>query len=127
MPVSNFVDEKENTQRILTNMECIQGPVCENFAIQKGSWVLVTGVNGYVASHVANQLLQFGYNVRGTVRDQSKNKWIKELFEAKYENCKFELMQVEDAACSGAFNKAIQGRVHYELQFAYLPSVNLSA
>lgn len=30
--------------------------------------VLVTGVSGYVASHVADQLLKAGYKVRGTVR-----------------------------------------------------------
>jgi nucleoside-diphosphate-sugar epimerase len=30
--------------------------------------VLVTGIGGYVASHVADQLLKAGYKVRGTVR-----------------------------------------------------------
>jgi dihydroflavonol-4-reductase len=30
--------------------------------------VLVTGATGYIASHVVQQLLAEGYNVRGTVR-----------------------------------------------------------
>lgn len=30
--------------------------------------VLVTGASGYLASHVVQQLLQDGYQVRGTVR-----------------------------------------------------------
>ena len=34
----------------------------------KGSKVLVTGVTGFVGSHVAQQLLIHGYQVRGTVR-----------------------------------------------------------
>lgn len=111
LPVSERIPKKENTQEIQTNMESTKGPIFENLAVQKGSWILVTGVNGYIASHIANQLLQLGYSVRGTVRDQSKSKWIKELFEAKYENCNFELAQVEDAVCSGAFDNAIQGRL----------------
>ncbi|KAF8992659.1 hypothetical protein BDQ17DRAFT_1546355 [Cyathus striatus] len=34
-----------------------------------GKLVLVTGVTGFIAGHVADQLLQKGYRVRGTVRD----------------------------------------------------------
>lgn len=108
-------------------MGSMKGPTLENLAIPKGSWILVTGVNGYIASHIANQLLQFGYNVRGTVRDQSKSKWIKELFEAKYENCSFELVQVEDAVCSGAFDNVIRGRPLHVLHSTHPTSVNSSA
>lgn len=41
----------------------------------KNAKVLVSGVSGYVGAHVAQQLLQHGYKVRGTVRslaDESK-------------------------------------------------------
>lgn len=34
--------------------------------------VLVTGITGYQASHVAFALLNKGYKVRGTVRSQEK-------------------------------------------------------
>ena len=45
-------------------------------AIPTGSWVLVTGATGFVACHVTRQLLQRGYKVRGTVRDQAKAQWL---------------------------------------------------
>ncbi|KAJ5578223.1 uncharacterized protein N7459_007187 [Penicillium hispanicum] len=84
-------------------------PIVKNLAVPKASWILVTGVNGYIASHIASQLLRLGYNVRGTVRDPFKSKWIEELYKVKYEDCKFELVQVEDATRPGAFHDAIQG------------------
>ena len=34
--------------------------------------VLLTGASGYIAKHIALQLLEAGYNVRGTVRDLSR-------------------------------------------------------
>ena len=77
----------------------------------KGSWILVTGVNGYVASHTADQLLQHGYNVRGTVRNLSKNRWIKDLFDRKYGAGRFEIVQVEDMTSPGAFDHAVKGKL----------------
>lgn len=53
-------------------------------AVYAGSSNLVTGISGYIGSHVADQLLQAGYYVRGTVRDETKGKWVKELFAEKY-------------------------------------------
>ncbi|RAH59382.1 aldehyde reductase [Aspergillus piperis CBS 112811] len=70
-------------------------PASTNTGIPKDSWVLVTGVNGYVASHTADQLLQQGYRVRGTVRDPSKSRWIQHL--------------VEDMTAPGAFDQAAKG------------------
>jgi hypothetical protein len=35
-------------------------------AIPQDSLVLVTGVNSYIANHVADQLMEAGYRVRGT-------------------------------------------------------------
>ena len=35
--------------------------------------VLVTGISGYVGQHVATELLNAGYRVRGTVRDEAKS------------------------------------------------------
>ena len=34
--------------------------------------VLLTGVTGYIAKHVALQLLEAGYHVRGSVRDLAR-------------------------------------------------------
>ncbi|GKZ36198.1 hypothetical protein AbraIFM66950_007194 [Aspergillus brasiliensis] len=80
-----------------------------NTAIPEGSWVLVTGVNGYVASHTADQLLQRGYRVRGTVRNLSKSQWVEDLFREKYGVDHFELVQVEDMTVPGAFDQAVKG------------------
>jgi nucleoside-diphosphate-sugar epimerase len=51
------------------------------YALSRGSRVLVTGANGYIASHVVDQLLGPGYIVRGTVR--SPKAWLDEYHEGK--------------------------------------------
>lgn len=40
----------------------------QTFRIMTGQLVLVTGVTGFIAGHVANELLEKGYRVRGTTR-----------------------------------------------------------
>lgn len=77
--------------------------------IEKGSTVLVTGVNGYIASHVADQLLQAGYKVRGTSRSKDKTTWLYELFDKKYGAGKFEAVEVADMIHDGAFDEAVKG------------------
>ncbi|KJZ69442.1 hypothetical protein HIM_11171 [Hirsutella minnesotensis 3608] len=78
-------------------------------AIPKGSLVLVTGVNGYIGSHVAEQLLQHGFRVRGTARDSYKAAYTCELFLAKYNEAVFEVQVVQDMASDGAFDEAVKG------------------
>ena len=78
-------------------------------AIEKGSLVLVTGVSGYIASHTALQLLEAGYNVRGTVRSKEKAEWLYELFDKKYGKGTFEAVVVPDMMAEDAFNEAIKG------------------
>lgn len=48
-------------------------------AIPKDSLVLVTGINGYLGSHVADQFLEAGYRVRGTTRDLKKVDGLKSI------------------------------------------------
>lgn len=81
----------------------------ETWAIPKGSTVLVTGANGYLASHVVDQFLQRGFNVRGTVRDVTKDSWLRDLFKQKYSAGRFELREVPDLAAEGALNEVIKG------------------
>jgi len=76
--------------------------------IQKGELVLVTGANGFIASHVVDQLLLAGYNVRGTVRAESKGKWLNDHFGSKYGD-RLEIVVVPDMAAKGAFNEAVKG------------------
>ena len=70
---------------------------------------LISGANAYIGSHICDVLLQDGYRVRGTVRDVAKNAWLQELFDTKYGEGKFELVQVKDISTEGAFDEALQG------------------
>ncbi|KAG4435514.1 hypothetical protein IFR05_009013 [Cadophora sp. M221] len=78
-------------------------------SIPKGSTVLVTGVNGFLGMHVADQLLLGGYKVRGTVRDFEKTEWTKEYFDKKYGEGNFDVAIVKDLAVEGAFDELIKG------------------
>lgn len=78
-------------------------------AIPKNSIVLVTGVNGHIGSHVADQLLEAGYKVRGTARDIKKAEGLKVLWEKQYGPGKLEIVIVPDMATDGAFDEAVKG------------------
>lgn len=78
-------------------------------ALPKGSLILVTGVNGLIGSHCADQALQHSYKVRGTSRSLEKNKWLIELFAEKYGKNAFELVEVKDMQHAGAFDVAVEG------------------
>ncbi|KAI4174556.1 MAG: hypothetical protein LQ348_006359 [Seirophora lacunosa] len=78
-------------------------------AIPVGSLVLVTGVNGYIGSHVADQLLQAGYRVRGTVRDEIKGAGVRDLFAEKYGQDRIEIVTVADMVQPGAYDEACKG------------------
>ncbi|KAI6856737.1 hypothetical protein KC334_g22200, partial [Hortaea werneckii] len=77
--------------------------------IPKGSTVLVTGVTGFIASHVADQLLQAGYNVRGTSRSKDKADWMIQLFGSKYGQNRFEVYEVPDMMADTAFDESVKG------------------
>lgn len=75
--------------------------------IAKGEWVLVTGANGYIASHIVDVLLAEGYNVRGTVR--SDKPWLNQFFEAKYGKGRFETGIVKDLQDEAGFESVMIG------------------
>ncbi len=78
-------------------------------AIPKGSLVLVTGVNGFIGSHVADQLLEAGYRVRGTTRNLEKVQGLSTLWEKKYGPNQIEFVVVQDMSTEGAFDGAVKG------------------
>lgn len=54
---------------------------------------MVTGVTGFVGSHVAKALLERGYRVRGTVRDLEKAAWlVNNIFKDYADTGRFEFM-----------------------------------
>jgi nucleoside-diphosphate-sugar epimerase len=81
----------------------------DNPTLPKGSLVLVTGVTGFIASHTAEQLLEDGYNVRGTTRRKSSADWLYERFEKKFCKDRFNVVEVADMKVDGAFDDAVKG------------------
>lgn len=78
-------------------------------AVPSGALVLVTGANGFIASHVVDQLLLAGYRVRGTVRSIERAGWMTDFFKERYGRDKFELTEVKEMADAGAFDDAVKG------------------
>lgn len=64
------------------------------YVLPKGARILVTGANGFLASHTINELLRLGYIVRGTVR--SPKPWLNAFYNTKYGPGKFETVIIED-------------------------------
>jgi nucleoside-diphosphate-sugar epimerase len=93
-------------------------------AIPLGSVVLVTGVNGFIGSHIADQFLQAGYKVRGTVREASKADGLKALWEKNYGSGKFEAVEVPEMAIEGAFDEAVKGMFLRPMSF-HTPLTNV--
>ncbi|KAL7928116.1 NAD(P)-binding protein [Trichoderma chlorosporum] len=79
------------------------------YTIPIGSLVLVTGANGYIASHIVNVLLELGYNVRGTVRENKP--WLDRFFEDRYGKGRYESIIVPAMEEDGAFASAAKGAV----------------
>lgn len=70
--------------------------------------VLVTGVSGFIATHVALRFLENGWNVRGTVRSEDKGKKVAELPCFKDYKDKLSFTVVEDLV-TGDFSEAVKG------------------
>lgn len=71
--------------------------------------VLITGISGFLGSHVADQFPEAGYKVRGTTREVSKPNSIKKAFDSKYGIGGVEMDPVPDITIEGAFDEALKG------------------
>ena len=71
--------------------------------------VLVTGVNGYIASVTVGAFLDAGYSVRGTVRRIDSAKALQEKLKSYVDAGKFEVVEVLDITVEGAFDEAVKG------------------
>ncbi|CAG9990428.1 unnamed protein product [Clonostachys byssicola] len=84
--------------------------MADSVTVPPGSWILVTGANGFVASHTVKQFLERGYRVRGTVRDLEKSSWLVQgIFKSYADKGDLELVEVKDLATENAFDSAIKG------------------
>ncbi|KAK3948380.1 NAD(P)-binding protein [Pseudoneurospora amorphoporcata] len=78
--------------------------------IPLNSLILVTGINGLIASHIADQLLAAGYRVRGTVRNKSRCAWVEPFFTSRYGAAnRLELVQVPDITAPGIWDAHVAG------------------
>lgn len=74
--------------------------------------VLVTGLNGFIGSHVGDQFLTAGYNVRGTTRTLEKGQVIKKLLTEKHGEGRVEIVAVPNISSEGAFDQVVKGNCH---------------
>lgn len=72
--------------------------------------VLVTGPSGFIGAHVFAHLLKMGYNVRGTVRSQSKADYFKEKYPILPTSQQMSFVIVKDIAQPHAFKDAVKGK-----------------
>lgn len=75
-------------------------------ALPAGSTVLITGVNGYIGSHIANILLGMGFRVRGAVR--APKPWLNEMFDTRYGKGVFETFLLSAFDDVSALKKAME-------------------
>ena len=74
-----------------------------------GKTVMVTGINGYIASTIGFHLLSNGYNLRGTVRS---SKSAAPLLDGAYKDyaSRVQIFEVPDITIPGAFDEAVKGK-----------------
>ncbi|KPI43391.1 Aldehyde 2 [Cyphellophora attinorum] len=91
--------------------------------IKPGSWILVTGASGFLASHIVLQFLERGYRVRGTVRNIDQASWLLEgRFKTYATDGNLELVSVPDMGADDAFDAAVRG-VAAVLHTAYITNI----
>ncbi|KAH9855623.1 NAD-P-binding protein [Lenzites betulinus] len=85
--------------------------------------VLISGLNGFIATDIALAFLQAGYRVRGTVRSQAKAEtWLKlPAFATFISNGQLETAIVPDIVRPGAFDDALKDVDYFLHTIAQLP------
>ena len=76
--------------------------------LNHGKIVLVTGINGYIASNLGLDLLKKGYTVRGTSRSVASKATLLDGPFRGFEDY-FEYYHVPDITVPGAFDEAVKG------------------
>lgn len=74
-----------------------------------GQTLLITGINGYIASVLGHLLLTKGYNIRGTARKAASTQ---PLLDGAYKAFKerVEIFEVPDMTVDGAFDEPVKGK-----------------
>jgi len=72
--------------------------------------VLITGVNGYIASHTAAAFLRAGFAVRGTVRTRTPAlvQTLERTLGPYHDGDRLEVVELPDIGAKGAFDRAVE-------------------
>ena len=73
-----------------------------------GKTVLVTGINGYIASVLGLEILSKGYNLRGTTTSKYRAAALLDHAYKDYAS-RVEIFEVQDMREPGAFDEAVRG------------------
>ena len=58
---------------------------------------------------MVDQLLEYGYAVRTTVRSLERSKWMMPLFKSRHPNAQLEVVEVSDISVSGCYDMVLKG------------------
>ncbi|KAG2416671.1 hypothetical protein HFD88_007887 [Aspergillus terreus] len=97
----------------------------QDATLPKGSRVLVTGANGFIASNVIDRLLSSGYIVRGTVRDTKP--YLDDIFSKAYGEESFEsvvLPSFEDTDALVSALDGVSGMIHAAADMSFSSDPN---
>ncbi|CAG9944877.1 unnamed protein product [Clonostachys rosea f. rosea IK726] len=72
--------------------------------------ILVTGANGYIALHIIKQLLDTGYNVRGTVRSEAATEKVRNAF-PQYWGRQLEIVRVAILIRADSYVQALDDKI----------------
>jgi nucleoside-diphosphate-sugar epimerase len=78
-----------------------------DFAIPKGSWVLVTGATGYLATHIIHEFFVLRYKVRKSAHSTQKADHIRKLF-VQHGSSNYDCTVVPNMATDGASDEAVK-------------------
>ncbi len=77
-----------------------------------GKTVLITGINGYIASTLGLHLLKKGYSIRGTSRKTSSAAPLLNGPYSPYQD-RVTIYEVPDITVANAFDEAVKGTPHF--------------
>ena len=77
-----------------------------------GKTVLITGINGYIASVIGYHMLKKGYNIRGTLRAKERAEALLSHAYREYAT-RVRVFEVPDITEPGAFDQAVKGTPNY--------------
>ena len=83
-----------------------------------GKTVLVTGINGYIASVLGQLLLTKGYSLRGTTRRLASTDVLVKGPWAPFQE-RIKIYEVPDMTVAGAFDEAAKGTCHMMMNHTF--------